>query len=87
MFCGQKNPQKKAETIIFKRTFSQRFPRSKQNEILVLSIVFLFKCARGGGEERKYEKAQEQTPKKTTPKTITIIIITTKMIRKQNTRG
>ena len=59
MFCGRKKSTKK--TMVFERTCSQRYPRGRQNEILVHSIVFPFKCARGAWGEKatKDEKEEE----------------------------
>ena len=52
------------------RTFSQRSPKGKQNEIVVLFMVVLFKRTRGPGEKKtqKMRKEEEQGEKNTKQK-------------------
>ena len=44
-------PKNKINNDFSQRTFSQRSPKGKQNEIVVLSMVFLFKHTWGPGEK------------------------------------
>ena len=52
------------------KDISQRPPRGKQNEILVISIVFHFKCAQGGEKKKLMMRKRGKRTKTTTARTI-----------------
>ena len=63
MFCGQKN-HKKINNNFVQRTFSQRSPKGKQNEIVVFhDCPFQGHAGAWGEENTKDEKEKEQEEK------------------------
>ena len=71
MFCEQKeSTQEKVNTIFAQRTYSQRSPKGKQNEIVVLFIGVPFQAHAGawGEENTKDEKEEEEGEKNTKQK-------------------
>ena len=59
-------PKNKINNYFAQRTFSQRSPKDKQNEIVVLFMVVLFKRTRGPGEKKTQKMRKRRNKEKKT---------------------
>ena len=65
MYCEQQEiQQKKTNNNFAQRTFSQSSPKGKENHIVVVSLVFLFKRAWGPGEKKRQKMRRRRNKEK-----------------------